>query len=184
MIVGLGHQAQVGKDTAAGFLVEEHGFTRLAFADLLKEVSYDMNPIVLPSLVRGSLQDLVDERGWEAAKEVPEVRRLLQELGVAARWHLGENVWVQPIFNRILDEPDTNFVITDVRFPNEFSCLGSFQNRPATMVKITRRIARLGAGERHQSETALDQFEWDFVVPNNGTIQEFEKDLLLCLGLE
>ena len=191
MIVGLGHQAQVGKDTAAGFLVERHGFKRLAFADILKEVLYDMNPIIsasnnpvgiIPRYVH--LQDIVDNKSWEYAKKSGEVRRLLQELGVAARWHLGENVWVQPIFNRILDEPDTDFVVTDIRFPNEFSCLKSFRHQPATMVKITRKSAYLNTGAKHQSETALAEFEWDYVVPNNGNLIEFEEDLLLCLGLD
>ena len=177
MIVGLGYQAQVGKDTAAGFLVERHGFIRLAFADLIKEVAYDINPIV-PN-AEGTFQDLVDERGWEKAKEVPEVRRLLQELGVAARWHLGENVWVQPIFNRILDEPDQSFVVSDVRFPNELSTLKSMG---ATMVRITRKSAWLLKAQ-HESETALEKAEWDYVVPNNGNLIEFEEDLLLCLGL-
>ncbi len=183
MIVGLGHQAQVGKDTAAGFLVEKHGFTRLAFADIIREVLYDMNPIVSSMDPDGArVQDIVEEGGgWEAAKEMVEVRRLLQELGVAARWHLGENVWVQPIFDRILDEPHRNFVVSDVRFPNEFSCLKGLD---AIMVKITRRSAWLVKNQnRHQSETALAEFEWDFVVPNNGNLIEFEEDLFLCLGL-
>ncbi len=153
MIVGLGHQGQVGRDTAAGFLVERHGFTKLAFADILKDVLYDINPTV-PN-AEGTLQDLVDERGWEEAKDVPEVRRLLQELGVSARWHLGENVWVQPIFNMILDHPGDDFVISDVRFPNEFSCLKSFRNNPGIMVKITRQSAWISQ-KKHQSETALE----------------------------
>ena len=180
MIVGLGHRAQVGKDTAAGFLVKR-GFVRLAFADILKDVAYDLNPIVIPALVQGRLQDLVDERGWEAAKELGEVRRLLQELGVAARWHLGENVWVQPIFNKILDQPDQDFVVTDVRFPNEFTMLKSMRLNPAVMVKITREA--VGNAGNHSSEISLVDAEWDEVVLNDGTIAEFEENLLGVLGL-
>ena len=183
MIVGLGHQAQVGKDTAAGFLVKR-GFERLAFADILKEVAYDMNPIVSPALVRGHLQDLVDERGWEVAKEIGETRRLLQELGVAARWHLGENVWVQPIYNKILDNPAQDFVVTDVRFPNEFTMLKSMASyrTPVVMLKITREGVEGNAGS-HSSEISLVDAEWDEAVLNDGTIAEFEENLLGVLGL-
>jgi len=184
MIVGLGHQAQVGKDTAARFLVERHGFVRLAFADILKEVAYDTNPIVLPALVQGHLQDLVDERGWEAAKELGETRRLLQELGLSARWHLGENVWVQPIFNKILDEPDQSFVISDVRFRNEFDMLKNMDHRHGggVLLKITRLRSLSNAGT-HQSEIALAGVEWDHVLENNGTMLEFEENLIGVLGL-
>ncbi len=181
MIVGFGHQAQVGKDTAAGMLVARHGFYRLAFADILKEVLYDINPIVaflansLPGesgIVR--LQDVVDNDGWDVAKGMTETRRLLQDLGVAARWHLDEDVWVKPIIETIVSGPRHNFVVTDVRFPNEFRAL---QDAHAVMVKITRTGVESNAGQ-HLSETALDNAEWDWVVPNDGTLLELEETLV------
>lgn len=42
MIVGLGHQTDVGKDTAARALVERFGAIHLKFAAGIKEVSYDL----------------------------------------------------------------------------------------------------------------------------------------------
>ncbi len=181
MIVGFGHQAQVGKDTAAGMLVARHGFTRLGFADILKEVLYDINPIVAPfsriaqvhpwGPVR--LQDVVDEDGWDVAKGMTETRRLLQDLGVAARWHLDEDVWVKPVLAAMLNNPGP-FVISDVRFPNEFRAL---KNSGALMVKITRTGVESNAGQ-HLSETALDNAEWDWVVPNDGTLLELEETLV------
>ena len=173
MIVGFGHQAQVGKDTAAGMLVARHGFTRLAFADILKEVLYDINPIVAPvGIVR--LQDVVDDDGWDVAKGMTETRRLLQDLGVAARWHLDENVWVTPIVGQMVNNPGHRFVVSDVRFPNEFRAL---QDNNALMVKITRTGVESNAGQ-HLSETALDNAEWDWVVPNDGTLLELEETLV------
>ncbi len=182
MIVGLGHQAQVGKDTAAGMLVARHGFRRLAFADILKEVLYDINPIVSsldPAGVR--VQDVVDEDGWEAAKSMVEIRRLLQDLGVAARWHLDENVWVTPILAEIATNPTGNFVVSDVRFLNEFKALG---NSGALMVKMTRLGAGLGSTVgSHQSEIALATAKWDRTIDNNGSLLDLEESLLLALGL-
>jgi hypothetical protein len=40
VIVGLGHQTGVGKDTAARALVEKLGFEHVKFANLIKSVSY------------------------------------------------------------------------------------------------------------------------------------------------
>ena len=45
-ILGLVGRKQSGKDTFAQRLVEEHGYTRLAFADPLKAVALAANPIV------------------------------------------------------------------------------------------------------------------------------------------
>ena len=97
MIVGLGHQAQVGKDTAGLILTERHGYRRLAFADILKAVAYDSNP----TIHTWDLQTLVDTAGWEGAKRHREVREFLQNLGVAARDHIGEDVWVNAVVQQI-----------------------------------------------------------------------------------
>ncbi len=181
MIVGLGHQAQVGKDTAANFLVERYGFKRLAFADKLKQVLYDINPIVTPLVPQDEarIQTIVDVDGWEVAKTIFEVRRMLQELGVAARDHIDRNAWVTPVIKQLDIYQD--FVITDVRFPNEFAAL---YRKGARMVRITRSEAQGNAGT-HQSEVALDRedVEWSATVENDGTILEFEESLTGVLGL-
>ncbi len=174
MIVGLGHQARVGKDTAASRLVNHYGFKRLAFADVLKQVLYDINPIVSPTL---NVKSIVDESGWELAKEMYEVRRLLQDLGVAARERIDPDAWVNPVMRELDIYQD--FVITDVRFPNEFSALW---RQGAHMVKITRDSAQGNAGV-HQSEIALADAEWGTTIENNGTILELEENLVGALGL-
>ena len=58
MIIGLTGYAQSGKDTLANILVENYGYTRVAFADKIREFLYEVNPMVgcSPS---GYLQDLV-----------------------------------------------------------------------------------------------------------------------------
>ena len=180
MIVGLGHQARVGKDTAANFLVERHGFKRLAFADTLKQVLYDINPIVSSPprrLVR--VQDIVEERGWEDAKNMFEVRRLLQDLGMAARDHIGVNSWVNAVLRQVDIYGD--YVITDVRFPNEFDALW---NKQAHLIRITRPDSqRHGNAGTHQSEIALDDADWHSTIENNGSLLELEQNLIGVLGL-
>src|ERR1051326_4846414 len=46
MIVALTGYARSGKDTVGSILVEQHGFRRVAFGDVLKAVAEDMDPIL------------------------------------------------------------------------------------------------------------------------------------------
>lgn len=175
MIVGLSGYAQVGKDSIGQILVEDYDFKRYAFADALRSVVYALNPL-LDDGVR--VQEVIDKSGWEWAKvNVPEVRRLLQSMGTeAGRKVLGENVWVEAVFNQI-HHNSLNVVITDVRFPNEAQRIkaeGGF------VVRVTR--PGVSAVNAHPSETSLDEWGFDLSIPNNGTKEDLR--LLAKDGLQ
>ena len=65
MIIGLTGYAQSGKDTVAKILVENYGFTRIAFADKIREFLYETNPMY-DSIVGEPLfvKAKVDRDGW------------------------------------------------------------------------------------------------------------------------
>jgi dephospho-CoA kinase len=44
MIIGISGYARSGKDTVANYLVEHHEFTRMAFADAMREALLRLNP--------------------------------------------------------------------------------------------------------------------------------------------
>jgi hypothetical protein len=167
MIIGLTGYARSGKDTVANILVENYGYTRVAFADKIKELLYEMNPQVGSTRVRS----LVSEYGWEVAKSSPEVRHLLQELGVGARNIFGPGFWVHEAMKTMFDDPrpDMNYVVTDVRFLNE-----------ADMIKANNgqvwRIKRLDVEpvNSHLSETQMDAYQVDQIFINNGTLDDLE----------
>ena len=46
VVIGLSGYASSGKDTVAQFLIEEHGFEKIAFADPIRNMLLAMNPIV------------------------------------------------------------------------------------------------------------------------------------------
>lgn len=169
MIIGLTGYAQSGKDTVANILVENFGYTRVAFADKIREFLYETNPMydsVLgePLFVRAK----VDRDGWEEAKKSPHIRRLLQTSGVAARKVFGENFWVQQALRDLNSE--VNYVITDVRFTNEADTIKSYNNSQLWRVK------RLGvdAVNGHISERELDGYPVDQIFVNNTTIEDLE----------
>ena len=96
MIIGLSGYAQSGKDSVASILTSKYGFERVAFADAIRSILWEMNPIVKDSGF--TVQTVVHAYGWDKAKVVfPEMRRLLQELGVSSRHTLGDQVWMTKI---------------------------------------------------------------------------------------
>jgi len=165
MIIGLSGYAKVGKDEVAQILVKKYGFKRIAFADPIRELLLEINPILANGY---HLKTIINEEGWTLAKNKEEVRRLLQELGVGARQVLGDDVWVVAALRK-MENFKENYVITDVRFENE-----------AVMVRQLGgeiwRIQRPGiqAVNNHVSELEMDGYKFDRVLRNEGTLEELE----------
>lgn len=164
MLIGLIGKKRAGKDTFARRLVERHGYVRYAFADPLKDMALRVNPYV--SMFRIRLAEAVSHYGWEGAKdEFPEVRRLLQDLGLAARQVLGEDVWLSATMRKVVEEPRP-VVITDVRFRNEAQAI---RDAGGYLVRIVR--PGHDDGDTHPSETELDDWPQDYTVMNDSEVQ-------------
>ena len=172
MIIGLSGYAQSGKDTVANILVEKHGYTRIAFADPIRELLYEMDPLIPlgygTSVINYRLQDLVDAYGWDKVKvDYPEVRRLLQDLGVGARKIFGDTFWIYQALSDVT--PDDKVVVSDVRFENEAKWIQEFNGQ-------IWRVKRVGtdAVNDHVSESEMDGYPVDQIFVNNGTIEDLE----------
>jgi hypothetical protein len=163
MIIGLSGYAQSGKDTVAQILISEFGFTRVAFADKIRELLVQIDPLIDGTGKRVS--DVVEAFGWEDAKRFHEVRRLLQDLGVGARNVFGKNFWVA-IATKDLD-PHTDYVFTDVRFTNEANILKELGGH-------IWRVHRPGyeAVNGHVSEHELNEWNFDEMVYNAGSLDD------------
>jgi len=169
VIIGFGHRAQVGKDTAGDWLVDQ-GWERLAFADLVRQVLYALDPVVDPVSTDYyfCLKNMVDTMGWEMTKNNTEVRGLLQKLGHGLREILDPDVWCRPVLKQAeaLDEDGKNVVITDVRYFNEVAAI---RNAGGRVWRIDRAVPRI----KHPGEEQLDEFQdWDGVIDNNGSIED------------
>ncbi len=180
MIIGLSGYARSGKDTVAGMLMGIHGFERVAFADKIREFLLEIDPIIMHNGIDFRLQDVVESKGWEAAKtDHPEVRRLLQDLGVGARKLFGPQFWVHEAMKTMLETPklDLKYVITDVRFKNE-----------ADMIKANGgkiwRINRpnIEATNGHISEIEMDGWPFDAVITNDSDMPNLIKQVGALLG--
>ena len=175
LLIGLTGYATAGKDAAAIPLIQA-GYQRLSFADNLRRLAYDMNPLVAqPHAANPTyLANVVDSQGWDKAKENPSVRRVLQNLGLAARDTFGPDCWVQALHEQ--RKYDQRYVITDVRFPNEADYI---KTRGGILINITR--PGVGPINDHPSETALSNYPADYYITNDGTLQDLHKRVLHVL---
>jgi len=172
MIIGLSGYARSGKDTVAEVLIETHGYTRVAFADKIRELLYEMDPLIMHNGIDFRLQDVVDSKGWEAAKtEFSEIRRLLQDLGIGARKLFGDTFWIYQALSDV--RPQDKVIVTDVRFENEASWIKDFGGQ-------IWRIERDGVSaiNNHISESEMGSYPVDFVITNNGTLDELNANVM------
>ena len=170
MILLLSGKMNSGKDTFAQMLMDEcpHPVERLKFADPLKDILAETFDVT-----REELERLKDEG--------EPYRGYLQRFGSGKmKEFFGDDVWAQLALERCSEE-DTLYIIDDFRFPIEH-LPGSFTVRihrvqlPDTLVDVN-----------HISETALDDFVFDYDVYNNGTMEELRTEarkLLEYIGWE
>lgn len=181
-VIGLLGKKRSGKDSVAARLVDRWGFARYAFADPLKRAAVRLNPWVrieadeehlfgsplgLPvGLHFERLASIVERIGWERAKEIREVRRFLQDHGVAMREEVDESIWLRATLDRV-EREDRPVVITDVRFPNEADGVEALPS--GLLCRVTR--PGLVSTDQHVSETALDDRETLFQISNSSTLE-------------
>lgn len=112
-------------------------------------------------------QNIVYNPPAEPYNELMTVRLFLQKLGTEAiRDGLHTNAWVNALFADYTNEE--NWIITDCRFPNEAQAI---KDRGGVVVKINRKDEETTA-RLHPSETALDNWEFDYVINNDGDLNQ------------
>ncbi|QPB09562.1 dNMP kinase [Streptomyces phage Sycamore] len=167
-------RARSGKDSVGARLESRYGYVRLAFADPLKDMALEINPLIPTSPgIYARLAPLIRDVGWEFAKDsYPEVRRILQHTGQSVR-DRDPDYWVRALVSRVHDawEYGANVTVTDVRYPNEADALKRLGFR-------TVRVIRPSLGDlpedSHESETALEGFPAGVTLLNNGTLADLD----------
>ena len=101
-------------------------------------------------------------------------RYLLQYLGTdVLRNSIHEDIHVNMLLNELKSSQNANtlaFIITDLRFPNE---LDAIKQLGGVAIRINRNeVNKVVSTSLHESETALDNAEFDCTIDNNGTFEE------------
>jgi hypothetical protein len=127
--------------------------------------------------------------GGESYEEPMTVRDLLQILGTEAmRDGLHKNVWVNALMadykptqvqwsdgpvGGYEDGPMPNWIITDTRFPNEAKAI---KDKGGIVIKVDR--PGVGPVNGHPSEDALKDYNFDYVIHNNGSINDLDNKII------
>ena len=196
MIVGLVGQIGSGKGTIADILVDRHDFFKESFANSVKD-----SCAAVFGWDRAMLEgDTPESRAW---REQPDQwwsdkfgrefspRLALQLMGTeAGRDVFHPDLWVHTVLRRCEQAPYNNYVIADVRFPNEINAI---KDSGGVVVRVRRGddpewytlarecnvynkldIMRNAYPEVHYSEWAWIGAHYDIVMDNNCSLDELE----------
>jgi hypothetical protein len=194
MIVGLVGFIGAGKGTVADLLVERHGFFKESYANSVKDACasiFGWNRAMLEG-------DTPESRAWREQKDEWWSEKLgkefsprlaLQLMGTeAGRDVFHPDLWVHTVMRRCERAPWNNYVIADVRFPNEINAI---VNSGGKVIRVRRgedpewyalarecntynkqEIMRNAYPEVHYSEWAWIGAHYDIVMDNNCSLDE------------
>lgn len=157
-VIGLGHKARHGKDTAARFLIEESsGVQRFAFADNVRAIC---------RVLHGMTE-----------KDAP----LMQKVGLEYR-KADEHVWLRSLYAKMQEDRPVVAVITDVRFENEMAMIRQMGGACWRVDRVMADGSLFVDPSRpadHVSEVALNGHRWDRVIENpDGDLDAFRLAVL------
>lgn len=192
MIIGLCGAQGSGKDTVANILISEYGFVKLTFASTLKDVVailFSWSRDLLEGLTEESRlwRETVDEF-WSEKLSIPSFtpRKALQMIGTDLfRIHFNNDIWISIVENKISallkNNPNTNIVISDCRFANEFTIIKRFPD--SHIITILREkdnsIKKIIA---HSSETEWVNYNFDAILQNDNSIDDLKTNLKSLLS--
>jgi hypothetical protein len=194
MIIGIVGLIGAGKDTAADYFCNFHGYKRESFAGTLKDAvstvfGWDRELIEGRTAASRAWREEVDE-WWAERLNMPGLtpRAVLQQWGTeVCRQGFHDDIWIASVENKLRTTKD-NIVISDCRFPNEIE---GIRRAGGKVVRIARgqdpdwfSLAKIHPTQMkevypnvHASEYSWVSSEFDVVVDNNGSIDDLYKEL-------
>lgn len=194
MIIGFCGLIGSGKDTAADYLCNFHGFKRESFANTLKDAvsavfGWDRELLEGRTKTAREWREQIDP-WWSQRLDMPDLtpRLILQRWGTeVCRQGFHNDIWIASMENKLRQTKD-NIVITDCRFPNE---IASVRRAGGRVVKISRgadpdwfRLAKINLEEMkrvypnvHASEYSWAATDFDITIDNTGSIENLYQEL-------
>lgn len=142
------------------------------YAKKLKQICSILTGIPEYDFEKQEVKDELLGEEWNRFGLETSVRELLQRVGTEAmREGVHQNVWVNALFadykpHKMSEHNPSKWIITDVRFNNEAEAI---ESRGGLLIRVNRGTPDKNA---HISETALDNYTFDYVLENNGSLEE------------
>lgn len=164
MIIGIVGAAQSGKDTIARYMAVK-GFIRIAFADKVKDVCVRY----LGMSYNDFLSNTKDTPMPHLNGLTP--RQMTQKVGMFFR-EIDKDIWVKQALNGIDLEDD--FVITDIRFENEYAAI---RKHGGLILKVVKPgLVKRFPGDDHISEhDSIEKANYDLRIINEGSLDDLKK---------
>lgn len=183
-----------GKDTVANYLVDTQNYRKDSFAASLKDVTSVLfgwdRAMLEGDTPESRAQREIPDEWWTDRLNINDLspRYALQLIGTEAlRNNFHNDIWVASVEKRILDN-DKPTVLSDCRFQNELLlcdklggstvCVmrGDYPEWWDTAIEANmgsdKAIRILADLEIHASEYSWIGFPFDYVIENNGTIDD------------
>jgi hypothetical protein len=198
MIIGFVGFIGSGKDTAADYLVNFHGFRRDSFANTLKDAVaavFGWDRVLLEGRTKEAREWREQRDEWWSNRLGKDItpRHILQYWGTeVCRNGFHDDIWIASLENKMRKTGD-NIVISDVRFPNEIKSIKAAGGQVVRVVRgadpewyqdawnmnqgpkhMSWSISKSRMEQRkiHASETAWIGKDIDSEIDNNGTIDQ------------
>ena len=199
MIIGICGFIGSGKDTIADYLVNFHEFRRESFASTLKDAcasvfGWDRTMLEGRTKAAREWREQVDP-WWSERLDIPHLtpRWILQYWGTeVCRKGFHDDIWIASLENKLRNSQDS-VVISDCRFPNE---IASIRNAGGKIVWVQRgdlpewyttaiqanqghnwAVMDLKMRKIHASETSWVGTSFDYVIDNNGSIDQLYQQI-------
>lgn len=161
-IIGITGRARTGKDTLAGFLVENHGFAKITLAGPIRRFVGELTGLTEAELTDGPLKEA--PLAWLGGVSP---RRMMQTLGTEwGRNTIADELWLlvaQRQIEQAKRDGKAGVVISDVRFDNEAQFVKALGGR---IVRLQRYGAAAVAS--HVSEAGVAEELVSFTFENDG----------------
>lgn len=189
-----------GKTTLSTILVEKYHYTKMAFADPLKQIAKTLttdpenlealvyrvclnNPVKTEQCLNILLDDIYPKYKSHSIETKDNITRaLFQELGQKLK-AIDSNLWVNYL---VANLPDDKIVVDDLRFRQELNALET-EGFLTIRLEITpeaqrERIEKLyGTVDENKltdiSEVDLDHAKFDYVIDATQSLQQIEEEL-------
>jgi len=168
MIIGLTGNIGCGKTTAAVYLTEHMDFVEYSMAGPLKKIGEIFH--FTPEQLYGTQEQKLEiNEHWGISS-----RHFLQKFGTEIcrnalpqaipDMKIGGTLWVRLFEIEQALHPETNYVISDVRFLDEAECVMRLGGK---VIRIVRDTEKTGQEHQHASELELNKIEAGQTIYNN-----------------
>jgi hypothetical protein len=168
MIIGIGHRKGMGKDTFANMLLDELNgnlgddifYYKESFADGVKSWAHAM--FYQYGLKSGAYYEVHrdEKEDWipTLLKSPREIYLLMGQFGRSVR----EDYWIE----QVIRHDSQNLIIPDLRYPNEMKRIKALGG---LTIKVINPLVEITHDE---ADDALDGYDFDHIIYNNGTLDE------------